>query len=151
LDARFSFPLDALKIFRTAGRGPRNRVDDREGNDGRFTHCIATRDPLFQRLPTLTPAEFAGRELVNTKIKLGITPYYFKLINPADEHCVICRPLIPRLAETPTASDKTRGACSDDDRVVIRNFERPDLEFIAGPVERARFTPSEEFIPPEPI
>ena len=54
-------------------------------------------------MPTLTPEEFAGAKLANTKLALAITPYFFNLIDPADENCPIRWQVIPRIEETHTA------------------------------------------------
>ena len=116
MDGRFSSPLDALKVFRTTGRGAWDRVDDSEWNDWRWQlkHRITTLDQLIQLLPTLTPAEYAGTKLANTKLKLGITPYFFNLINSTDENCPIRRQVIPRLEETHTAPWEMTDPCGED-------------------------------------
>ena len=54
-------------------------------------------------MPTLTPEEYAGAMLANQKLALAITPYFFNLIDPADENCPIRWQVIPRIEETHTA------------------------------------------------
>jgi len=59
------------------------------GNDWRWQlkHRISSVDQLQKLMPTLTPEEFAGSRLANTKLALAITPYFFNLIDPAT-NCV---------------------------------------------------------------
>ena len=45
-------------------------------------------------MPTLTPEEHAGTLLADTKLAMSITPYFFSLIDPADEKCPIRRQVI---------------------------------------------------------
>lgn len=65
-------------------------------------------------MPTLTPEEFAGARLANTKLALGITPYFFNLIDPADENCPIRRQVIPRVEEAQTAAWEMSDPCGED-------------------------------------
>src|SRR5262249_6893451 len=65
-------------------------------------------------MPTLTPEEIAGTQLANTKLSLGITPYFFNLIDPADEYCPIRRQVIPRIEETLTAPWELSDPCGED-------------------------------------
>jgi lysine 2,3-aminomutase len=69
---------------------------------------------LQRLMPTLTPEEFAGAKLANTKLALAITPYFFNLIDPTDEHCPIRRQVIPRIEETHTASWEMSDPCGED-------------------------------------
>jgi lysine 2,3-aminomutase len=52
--------------------------------------------------------------LANTKLALAITPYFFNLIDPADENCPIRLQVIPKLAETHTASWEMSDPCGED-------------------------------------
>ena len=65
-------------------------------------------------MPALTPEETAGTQLANHKLALAITPYFFNLIDPADEHCPIRRQVIPRVEETHTASWEMSDPCGED-------------------------------------
>ena len=65
-------------------------------------------------MPTLTREETAGTRLANTKLALGITPYFFNLIDPADEFCPIRRQVIPRIEETLTAPWELSDPCGED-------------------------------------
>ncbi len=67
-------------------------------------HRITSAEQLQRLMPTLTPEEFAGAKLANHKLALGITPYFFNLIDPADENCPIRWQVVPRIEESRTAS-----------------------------------------------
>src|ERR1700691_74537 len=94
-----------LKEFRSAGRGYWHDVSDKDWNDWHWQlkHRITTAEQLQKFLPTLTPEEFAGAKLANHKLAMSITPYFFNLIDPADENCPIRLQVIPKVAETHTA------------------------------------------------
>src|ERR1039458_1376773 len=109
-------PIQALKEFRSAGRGYWHDVSDKDWNDWKWQlkHRITSAEQLQKFLPTLTPEEFAGAKLANTKLALAITPYFFNLIDPADEHCPIRRQVIPRIEETHTAPWEMSDPCGED-------------------------------------
>ena len=88
-----------LKQFHSAGRGYWSDVSDTDWNDFRWQlkHRITSLEQLRKFLPTLTPEEEAGTKLANTKLALAITPYFFNLIDPSDEHCPIRSQVIPRI------------------------------------------------------
>jgi len=106
----------ALKNFASAGRGYWHDVSEKDWNDWRWQmkHRITTVEQLQKFLPTLTPEELAGAQLANTKLALGITPYFFNLIDPADENCPVRRQMIPRLEETTTAPWEMSDPCGED-------------------------------------
>jgi lysine 2,3-aminomutase len=108
--------LQALKTFQSAGRGFWHDVSDADWNDWRWQlkHRITTPEQLHRLMPTLTPEEFAGAKLANRKLALAITPYFFNLIDPADEHCPIRRQVIPRIEETDTAPWEMSDPCGED-------------------------------------
>ncbi len=108
--------LQLLKEFRSAGRGYWHDVSDADWNDWRWQlkHRITTPEQLQRLMPTLTPEEFAGAKLANTKLALAITPYFFNLIDPADEHCPIRRQVIPRIEETHRAPWEMSDPCGED-------------------------------------
>ncbi len=105
-----------LKQFRSAGRGFWRDVPDSDWNDWRWQlkHRITSLAQLEKLMPTLTPEEYAGTQLANTKLALGITPYFFNLIDPADELCPIRRQVIPRIEETTTAPWEMSDPCGED-------------------------------------
>jgi lysine 2,3-aminomutase len=108
--------LDSLKQFRSAGRGFWSHVSDSDWNNWRWQlqHRITTVEQLQRLMPTLTPEEFAGATLANHKLALAITPYFFHLIDPADENCPIRWQVIPRVEETNTAPWEMTDPCGED-------------------------------------
>jgi lysine 2,3-aminomutase len=111
-----SYPAQPLKSFKSAGRGFWHDVSETDWNDWRWQlkHRITTVEQLQKFLPTLTPEESAGAQLANHKLALGITPYFFNLIDPADENCPIRRQVVPRLEETHTAPWEMADPCGED-------------------------------------
>jgi len=108
--------LEALKEFKSAGRGFWSDVPEKDWNSWHWQlkNRITTLSQLQRLMPTLTPEEFAGTQLANTKLALGITPYFFNLIDPADEHCPVRRQVIPRIEEINTASWEMTDPCGED-------------------------------------
>ena len=108
--------LETLKRFRPAGRGYWKDVASQDWEDWRWQlkHRITTLEQLERLLPTLTPEERAGTALANHKLAMAITPYFFNLIDPADEHCPIRRQVIPRLEETTVAAWEMSDPCGKD-------------------------------------
>jgi lysine 2,3-aminomutase len=105
-----------LKEFSSAGRGFWKDVSAADWEDWRWQlkNRISSLARLETVMPTLTPEEIAGTQLANTKLALGITPYFFNLIDPADELCPIRRQVIPRIEETHTASWELSDPCGED-------------------------------------
>src|ERR1051326_1887008 len=108
--------LESLKEFHSAGRGFWSDVSDSNWNDWRWQlqHRITKVEQLQRLLPTLTPEEYAGATLANHKLALAITPYFFNLIDPADENCPIRWQVIPRVEETNTAPWEMSDPCGED-------------------------------------
>ena len=108
--------LDGLKEFHPAGRGFWSDVAERDWNDWRWQlkHRISSLEQLQRLMPTLTPEEEEGARLANAKLALAITPYFFNLIDPADELCPIRRQVIPRIEETHTAAWEMSDPCGED-------------------------------------
>src|SRR5260221_3259913 len=108
--------FENLKQFKSAGRGFWSDVKDSDWNDWRWQlkHRISNADQLQRLMPTLTPEEFAGAKLANHKLALGITPYFFNLIDPADENCPIRWQVVPRVEETETAPWEMADPCGED-------------------------------------
>jgi lysine 2,3-aminomutase len=111
-----SNPLAAMKEFRSSGRGFWSDVSEGDWNDWRWQlkNRISSLAQLHRLMPTLTPEEYAGTELANTKLALGITPYFFNLIDPAEERCPIRRQVVPRIEETSTAPWELTDPCGED-------------------------------------
>jgi lysine 2,3-aminomutase len=108
--------LSSLKQFRSAGRGFWSHVSDADWNDWRWQlkNRITSLEQLERLMPTLSPEEHAGTVLANSKLALAITPYFFNLIDPADENCPIRWQVIPRIEETNTASWEMSDPCGED-------------------------------------
>ncbi len=108
--------LNKLKEFHSAGRGFWSDVLDRDWNSWHWQlrNRITTLAQLQRLMPTLTPEEYAGTRLANTKLALAITPYFFNLIDPTDENCPIRRQVVPRIEETTTASWEMSDPCGED-------------------------------------
>ena len=111
-----SSTLKSLKEFHSAGRGFWSNIADSDWNDWRWQlkHRIISADQLQRLMPTLTPEEYAGAKLANHKLALAITPYFFNLIDPADENCPIRWQMIPRIEETQTAPWEMTDPCGED-------------------------------------
>ena len=111
-----SATLIALKQFHSAGRGFWADAPANAWSDWRWQlkNRITTLAQLQRLMPTLTPEEYAGTLLANTKLALAITPYFFNLIDPADENCPIRRQVIPRIEETTTAPWEMSDPCGED-------------------------------------
>jgi lysine 2,3-aminomutase len=91
-------------------------VPDAQWNDWHWQlkNRIVSLEQLGRLMPTLTPEERAGTLLADTKLALAITPYFFNLIDPADEECPIRRQVIPRIEETHTARWEMSDPCGED-------------------------------------
>jgi lysine 2,3-aminomutase len=108
--------IQHLKEFRSAGRGFWANVPEADWNDWHWQlqHRITSVEQLQRLMPTLTPEEAMGAVLANHKLALAITPYYFNLIDPADEHCPVRRQVIPRIEETHGAPWEMADPCGED-------------------------------------
>jgi lysine 2,3-aminomutase len=108
--------LNSLKEFRSAGKGFWRDVSDSDWNNWHWQlkHRISSREQLQRLMPTVTPEETAGAALASHKLALGITPYFFNLIDPADENCPIRRQVVPRVEETHTAVWEMSDPCGED-------------------------------------
>src|SRR6516225_2728705 len=107
---------NSLKEFKSAGQGFWRDVPDSDWNDWHWQlkHRINTAEQLQRLMPTLTPEELAGARFANHKLALAITPYFFNLIDPADENCPIRWQVIPRVEETHTATWEMSDPCGED-------------------------------------
>jgi lysine 2,3-aminomutase len=108
--------LSNLKQFQSAGRGFWSHIPDADWNDWRWQlkNRITSLEQLQRLMPTLTPEEHAGTMLANSKLALAITPYFFNLIDPADENCPIRWQVIPRVEETHSAPWEMSDPCAED-------------------------------------
>jgi lysine 2,3-aminomutase len=106
----------SLKEFHSAGRGPWAGVAEADWNDWRWQmkNRITTGAQLAGLLPAISPAEVAGARLASHKLALGITPYFFNLIHPEEEHCPIRQQVVPRGEEAETAAWEMSDPCGED-------------------------------------
>src|SRR2546426_2170102 len=106
----------SFKEFRSAGRGFWSDIADSDWNNWHWQlkHRITSVEQLQRLMPTLTPEEFAGATLSNHKLALAITPYFFNLIDAADENCPMRRKVIPRVEEMHTAPWEMSDPCGED-------------------------------------
>jgi lysine 2,3-aminomutase len=111
-----SRPHFLSKQFTSFGRGFWSNISDQDWNDWRWQlkNRIVGLEQLEKLMPTLTPEERAGTVLANQKLSLAITPYFFNLIDPADENCPIRRQVVPRIEETHTAAWEMSDPCGED-------------------------------------
>jgi len=112
-----SSTLNSLKQFHSAGRGFWKDVSESDWNDWKWQlkHRITSVEQLQRYMPSLTPEEYAGATLANQRLALAITPYFFNLIDPADENCPIRWQVIPRIEETHTAPWEMGDPCGEDE------------------------------------
>ncbi|MGV3755156.1 MAG: KamA family radical SAM protein [Verrucomicrobiota bacterium] len=105
-----------LKQFRSSGRGAWTHVSDKDWNDWRWQlkNRVTTVEQLQKLIPNLTPEEYAGAKLANTKLAMAITPHFFSLIDVEDVNCPIRRQVVPREEETHTASWEMSDPCGED-------------------------------------
>lgn len=108
--------LKALKKFESAGRGPWSHVSNEDWSSWQWQlkNRIQTLEQLESHFPGLIPEEKEGTSLANKKLALGITPYFFNLIDIHDPHCPIRRQVIPRIEETHTADWEMSDPCGED-------------------------------------
>lgn len=111
-----SVPHESNKTFQSAGKGFWHDVSDQDWNDWHWQlkHRISSAEKLQTLMPALTPEEYAGAKLANSKLALAITPYFFNLIDQADELCPIRWQVIPRLEETVSSPWEMSDPCGED-------------------------------------
>jgi lysine 2,3-aminomutase len=68
----------------------------------------------LERYMELTPAERAGALFADKKLSLGITPYFFNLIDVNDPECPIRRQVIPRVEEMHEAPEESPDPLGED-------------------------------------
>ena len=118
-----SLEIDSLKnaLFRfpPTPQGFWQNVSSQDWNDWHWQlkHRITTRETLEKHL-VLTAEERAGVLFSNTKLALGITPYFFNLIDPHDLNCPIRRQVIPRIEEMDYQAADLADPCGEDDDMV---------------------------------
>ena len=115
--AQISEVISSLKRFTSGGRGPWHAVSDSDWNDWRWQlkNRINNLDQLESVVPDLSDEEIQGAELANTKLSLGITPYFSNLIHREDPICPIRRQVVPRVEETVSSTWDMSDPCGEDE------------------------------------
>ncbi|MGC8744637.1 MAG: KamA family radical SAM protein [Verrucomicrobiia bacterium] len=108
--------LTELKRFCSPGRGFWNEIPEQEWNDWRWQlrNRITTVEEL-KRLVRLTSKEEAGVLLAGKRLALGITPYFFNLIDKEDENCPIRKQVIPSIEEMDVSPWERIDPCGEEE------------------------------------
>ncbi len=106
---------EELKLFNTTKRVGWEHVSDAEWQDWHWQlrQSVRTLEQL-ESLMRLTPEERAGALLSGSKLALGITPYFFNVMDREDPHCAVRRQVVPRLEETVYQPDEMIDPCGED-------------------------------------
>jgi lysine 2,3-aminomutase len=101
--------------FSSPGQGFWPDATPEQWNDWQWQmrHSIKSLEQLQGKIQ-LTDEEHAGVLLANTKLAMGITPYFFNLIDPFDADCPIRRQVIPRIEEMTYSPDDLADPCGED-------------------------------------
>jgi lysine 2,3-aminomutase len=101
--------------FSSPGQGFWPGATTEQWNDWQWQmrHSVKSLEQLNGKLQ-LTGEEHAGVLLANTKLAMGITPYFFNLIDPLDPECPIRRQMIPRIEEMTHAPSDMADPCGED-------------------------------------
>jgi lysine 2,3-aminomutase len=103
------------RSFTSPGQGFWPDATPEQWNDWQWQmrNSIKSLDQLTGKIQ-LNGEEHAGVLLANTKLAMGITPYFFNLIDPFDPECPIRRQMIPRIEEMTYAPDDMADPCGED-------------------------------------
>jgi lysine 2,3-aminomutase len=101
--------------FSSPGQGFWPDATPEQWNDWQWQmrHSVKSLEHLQGKIQ-LTDEEHAGVLLANTKLAMGITPYFFNLIDPFDPECPIRRQMIPRIEEMTYAPNDMADPCGED-------------------------------------
>jgi lysine 2,3-aminomutase len=101
--------------FSSPGQGYWPDAAPHQWNDWQWQmrHSVKSLEQLKGKIE-LTKEEHAGVLLANTKLAMGITPYFFNLIDPFDPECPIRRQVIPRIEEMTYAPEDLADPCGED-------------------------------------
>jgi len=105
--------LNELKKFVSAGVWEGVSLIDWEDWHWQLRNRIATIDQL-ENLIKLSPEEQADVLLAEKRLALGITPYFFNLIDKHDLSCPIRRQVIPRIEETQSMPWERVDPCGEE-------------------------------------
>jgi lysine 2,3-aminomutase len=101
--------------FTSPGRGYWPDATPEQWNNWtwQMRNSVKSLDQLHGKIK-LTDEEHAGVLLANTKLAMGITPYFFNLVDPLDPDCPIRRQVIPRIEEMSYAPNDLADPCGED-------------------------------------
>lgn len=101
--------------FTSPGQGFWSDVPPEQWNDWQWQmrNSVKTLEQLNGKI-RLNGEEHAGVLLANTKLAMGITPYFFNLIDPLDPECPVRRQVIPRIEEMTYAPADMADPCGED-------------------------------------
>jgi len=105
--------LNELKKFESAGVWEGISLTDWEDWRWQLRNRITTIDQL-KNLIDLSPEEHQGVLLAGKRLALGITPYFFNLIDRHDVNCPIRRQVIPRIEETHSMPWEKDDPCGEE-------------------------------------
>ena len=111
--------MDTLDLthrqFSSPGQGFLPDATPEQWNDWQWQmrNSVKSLEQLKGRI-NLTDEEHAGVLLANTKLAMGITPYFFNLIDPFDVDCPIRRQMIPRIEEMTYTPNDLADPCGED-------------------------------------
>jgi lysine 2,3-aminomutase len=103
------------RLFSSPGQGFWPDATPAQWNDWQWQmrNSVKSLEQLQGKIE-LTREEHAGVLLANTKLAMGITPYFFNLIDPFDPDCAIRRQVIPRIEEMTYAPEDMADPCGED-------------------------------------
>ena len=103
------------RLFTSPGQGYWPDATPEQWNDWQWQmrHSVKSLAQLEGKIE-LTREEHAGVLLANTKLAMGITPYFFNLVDPFDPECPIRRQMVPRIEEMTYAPEDMADPCGED-------------------------------------
>ncbi len=116
LSAKALIQTHPLKTFSHTSQGPWESVDSSDWNDWKWQlrHRLQKLSDLETHGLNLCSEERQGAILADTKRALGITPYFYNMIDRENPDCPIRRQVIPRVEETLTHPSDLSDPCGED-------------------------------------
>ena len=116
LSANALIQTHPLKTFSHTSQGPWESVDSSDWKDWKWQlrHRLQKLSDLETHGLNLCSEERQGAILADTKLALGITPYFYNLIDRENPDCPIRRQVIPRVEETLTHPSDLSDPCGED-------------------------------------
>jgi len=106
--------------FTSPGKGSWEHVSDEDWNDHKWQlrNSLKKLSDLEGKIE-LTKSEHAGVMLANTKLAMGITPYFFNLVEQDDPHGPVRTQIIPRMEEMDYGPDDMLDPCGEDEHMPV--------------------------------